>query len=169
VYRGRRDETDLDRVWTGCDGRRKNIADVYQLGGRPATPGSAVAPGLTHSSSPYIIVLLLYYTEFSHTKYYPSGSYNIYIYIYIYAYIFFHLYLGVQTNVYRLLTEFRLTRHIRSAHTPIIRPTSLRRTILYIMASSRSHCSHHTRRHRIPRNHGQFKYYWSCTIYTMSP
>jgi len=56
-----RDETDLDRLRTGCDGRRKNIADVYQLGGRPATPGSAVAPGLTHSSSPYIILYYYHY------------------------------------------------------------------------------------------------------------
>lgn len=50
----------------------------------------------------------------------------------------------------------------------------MRRTISYIiMASSRSHRCHHTRRHRIPRNHGQYKYYWFCTIniyiYVMSP
>jgi len=56
-----RDETDLDRLRTGCDGRRKNIAGVYQLGGGPATPGSEVAPGLTHSSSPYIIILYYYH------------------------------------------------------------------------------------------------------------
>jgi len=31
----RRDETDLDRLRTGCDGRRKIIAGVRRLGGPP--------------------------------------------------------------------------------------------------------------------------------------
>jgi len=113
----RRDETDLDRVRTGCDDRRKNIAGVRRLGGRPATPGSAVAPGLTHSSSPYTyycIIIIILYRFLAHKI--------LSIPIILYTYIFFHLCLGVQTNVYRLLTEFRLTN--THTHTPI-KPTLL--------------------------------------------
>jgi len=105
----------------------------------------------THTYT-HIIVLLssLYYTEFSRTKYTVRT-------IILYAHIFFHLCLGVQTNVYRLLTEFRLTHTHTHTHTHTYK-TNLAAGLWYRLVSIVAYY--------IPWNRGQYTYL--SVMYVMS-